>query len=95
MVGAGEVSAEEAHAVGVVSGLSVEDKQEIKAAWADAPEERRGSASGYLRANGFDGDTVAALFTDFNLRGTEVQVGELLGKLRGAPIGFDPDAIPE
>jgi hypothetical protein len=94
MIGAGEDSAEEVRGTAEAEGLSLEDKAAIKEAWGSAPEERRGAASGYLRANGFDGGSVAQLFTDFNRRGSEEQVVDLLGKLRGVDADFDPDELP-
>ncbi len=94
MIGAGEISAEEVRATGEFAGISLEERATIRQAWASASEERRAAATAWLRAAGFAGGTVAALFKDFALRAGDVQVADLLGELAGvAAAGGDADAI--
>lgn len=93
MVGAGEVSAEEVRATEEVRGLSLEDKDAIRNAWAAAPTERRDAATAYMRSNGFAGADIRALFTDFNARAADDQVRELRGVLAGDETFFDPDLV--
>lgn len=94
LIGVSDPSAEEAHASGEVTGLSREDKAAIKDAWSKAGEVAKQSATTWMHEAGFIGDSTAALFGDFNQRADDDQVAELLGRLIGAPLGFDPDAVP-
>lgn len=95
MVGAGEISAEEARSTGEVAGLPEEDRRAIKDAWVAAPADRRDYALTALREWGFEGADVRALFTDLNRRGDETAVADLLAILREmAAERFDPDEVP-
>lgn len=95
MIGAGEISAEEVRATGEFTGISLEERAAIKEAWSRATEDRRTAATSWLRAAGFVGETVAALFKDFALRASEVQVADLIGELADRAAAGDSDAILE
>jgi hypothetical protein len=95
MIGAGEISAEEVRATGEFAGISLEERAAVKAAWAGAPQDRRSVATSWLRAAGFTGETVSALFSDFARRAADAQVEDLIGQLAGVGADFDPDAILE
>lgn len=93
MIGAGEISAEEVRATGEFAGISLEERAAVKEAWARAPQERRTATTTWLRAAGFAGETLAALFSDFARRAADVQVADLLGQLAGVAPDLDPDTI--
>ena len=95
MIGAGEISAEEVRATGEFAGISLEERAAIKEAWARAPQERRATATGWLRSAGFTGETTSVLFSDFARRARDIQVADLIGQLAGVATEFDPDAILE
>ncbi len=95
MIGAGEISAEEVRATGEFTGISLEERAAIKQAWARVSDERRTAATSWLRSAGFVGETVAALFKDFALRASDVQVADLIGELADRLPAGDPDAILE
>lgn len=94
-IGAGEISAEEVRATGEFEGISLEERAAVKEAWARAPQERRTAATSWLRASGFAGETVSALFSDFAWRAGDLQVADLIGQLAGVGADLDPDAILE
>lgn len=92
MIGISEPTAEEAHESGQVNGLSIEDRNAIKAAWSAAPHVNREAALSFMRDAGIKGTTTAELFRDFALEADEAAVASLVGILR-AVERFDPDEI--
>jgi hypothetical protein len=92
IVGAGEVSAEEARSTGEAAGLSVEERKAIKDAWATAPKDNRDQALAYMRDSGIKGESTAELFQAFGRMADETAVADIVGILK-AIEAFDPDAI--
>jgi hypothetical protein len=92
MIGVGKPSAEEARATGEAVGLSVEERESIKSAWATAPHVQREAALQFMRDAGLKGETTADLFRAFARSADETAVADLLVILRTVDR-FDPDDI--
>jgi hypothetical protein len=92
IIGAGEISAEEARVTGDAAGLSIEERNAIKAAWATAPHDNREAALAYMRDAGIRGETTADLFRGFAAAADETAVADLLRILRTVEK-FDPDDL--
>lgn len=92
MIGVGKPSAEEARATGEAAGLSLEERDAIKAAWAVAPKDNRDAAITFMKGAGIRGQTTADLFRDFAISADEKAVADLLGILK-AIESFDPDQV--
>jgi hypothetical protein len=92
MIGVGKPSAEEARATGEASGLSIEERESIKAAWATAPHTNREQALQFMRDAGLKGENTADLFRGFARSADETAVADLLAILRTVEK-FDPDDI--
>lgn len=93
MIGVGKPSAEEARATGEAAGLSIEERDAIKAAWATAPKDNRDAALTFMKGAGIKGVTTAELFRDFAMNADEKAVADLIGILK-AVEAFDPDEVP-
>jgi len=92
MIGIADPDAEEARETKEVVGLSLEERDAIKAAWAVAPHDNREAALTFMRGVGIKGTTTAALFQDFAVSADEKAVADLIGILK-AIESFDPDDI--
>ncbi len=92
IVGAGEISAEEARVAGEATGLSIEERDAIKAAWSVAPHANREAALTLMRETGIKGVTTAELFRDFAVSADEKAVNDIVGILKAIET-FDPDDI--
>lgn len=92
IIGAGEISAEEARVTGEAAGLSIEERDAIKAAWVTAPHDNRDAALAFMRDAGLKGETTADLFRAFAVASDETAVADLLRILRTVEK-FDPDDI--
>lgn len=93
MIGVGKPSAEEARATGEAAGLSIEERDAIKAAWSTAPHDNRDAALAYMRDAGIKGETTADLFRAFAVAADETAVADLLRILRTVEA-FNPDEVP-
>jgi len=94
MIGAGEISAEEARATGEARGLSQEDRARIRTAWEGAGGQRRDAAVEWLRREGFEGATTRDVLVDFSRSAEETQVEALIAELTEDELTFDPDLVP-
>jgi hypothetical protein len=93
MIGIADPDAEEARETKEISGLSVEERDAIKAAWSTAPHDNREAALAYMRDAGIKGETTADLFRGFAVAADESAVADLLRILRTVEA-FNPEEVP-